>query len=162
LFDTVLGQDGVPAEAEEWPFVFETIVVGADGSPTAAEAVTRAIALARLMGGQLHIVTAYKPEEITSSVREIDEYFKSVGSSHHAEALLADLAARARVAGVEANTHMSKSPPADAICEVAVEVKADLIVVGNKGMRGVQRILGSVPNSVAHKAPCDVLIALTT
>jgi nucleotide-binding universal stress UspA family protein len=142
--------------------VFDTIVVGADGSPTAAEAVKKAMALVKLTGGQLHIVTAYKPEEITSSVREIDEYFKSVGSSHHAESLLADLAARARVVGVEVKTHMSKSPPADAICEVAVEVKADLIVVGNKGMRGVHRILGSVPNSVAHKAPCDVLVAFTT
>lgn len=142
--------------------MFDTIVVGADGSPTAAEAVQKAIALAKLTGGQLHIVTAYKPEEITSSVREFDEYLKSVGSSHHAEALLADIAARARVVGVEAKTHMSKSPPADAICEIAVQVKAGLIVVGNKGMHGVQRILGSVPNSVAHKAPCDVLIAVTT
>ena len=39
---------------------------------------------------------------------------------------------------------------------------ADVIVVGNKGMQGVRRILGSVPNSVAHQAPCDVLIAFTT
>jgi nucleotide-binding universal stress UspA family protein len=52
--------------------------------------------------------------------------------------------------------------PADAICEVAREVSADLIVVGNKGMQGIRRVLGSVPNSVAHQAPCDVLIAFTT
>ena len=52
--------------------------------------------------------------------------------------------------------------PADAICEVATRVDADLIVVGNKGMRGVRRVLGSVPNSVAHQAPCAVLIAFTS
>ena len=43
----------------------------------------------------------------------------------------------------------------------AAEVEADLIVVGNKGMTGVRRVLGSVPNSVAHSAPCSVLIAFT-
>jgi nucleotide-binding universal stress UspA family protein len=36
------------------------------------------------------------------------------------------------------------------------------IVVGNKGMRGARRVLGSVPNSVAHLAPCSVLIVDTT
>jgi len=40
-------------------------------------------------------------------------------------------------------------------------VKADLIVVGNKGMRGARRVLGSVPNSIAHSAPCSVLIVDT-
>jgi nucleotide-binding universal stress UspA family protein len=41
-------------------------------------------------------------------------------------------------------------------------VEADLVVVGNKGMSGVRRVLGSVPNTVAHEAPCSVLIAQTT
>jgi len=58
--------------------------------------------------------------------------------------------------------HGKAGAPADAICEVAAEVDADLIIVGNKGMKGVRRVLGSVPNSVAHQAPCSVLIAATT
>ena len=45
---------------------------------------------------------------------------------------------------------------------LAEEIGADLIVVGNKGMKGVRRVLGSVPNSVAHNAPCSVLIAVTS
>ena len=57
--------------------------------------------------------------------------------------------------------HGKAGDPADAICEVAAEVGADVIVVGNKGMNGVRRVLGSVPNSVAHQAPCSVLIAFT-
>jgi nucleotide-binding universal stress UspA family protein len=59
------------------------------------------------------------------------------------------------------DTHAKAGSPADAICEVATDVQADLIVVGNKGMSGARRILGSVPNSVAHQAPCSVLIADT-
>jgi len=141
--------------------VFETVVVGADNSPTAAEAVQQAIELVKLTAGKLHIVTAYKPQRFASSSPEIDEYVKSLGSDALATDLLADLQSRARLAGIEAETHALTGAPADAICQVASEVNADLIVVGNKGMQGVRRVLGSVPNSVTHQAPCDVLIAFT-
>jgi nucleotide-binding universal stress UspA family protein len=142
--------------------VFESVVVGADGSPTAAEAVHQAIELVKLTGGRLHVVTAYKPHQLGSPAKDIDQYLKSLGSHHVADSLLADLASQARAAGVGVETHPMTSAPADAICEVAAKVKADLIVVGNKGMSGVRRVLGSVPNSVAHQAPCAVLIAFTS
>jgi nucleotide-binding universal stress UspA family protein len=44
---------------------------------------------------------------------------------------------------------------------VAEAVDADLIVVGNRGMKGTRRLLGSVPNTVAHHAACDVLVVDT-
>jgi nucleotide-binding universal stress UspA family protein len=140
--------------------VFETVVVGADGSPTAAEAVRVATELVKLSGGQLHIVTAYKPQQLHSAVGE--EFAKSLSSGDLAQSVLADLASRARTGGVEVQTHLKDGAPADAICEVATQVKADVIVVGNKGMTGLRRVVGSVPNSVAHQAPCAVLIAFTT
>ena len=142
--------------------MFDTVVVGADDSATAAEAVRKAIALVKLTDGQLHIVTAYKPQQFGSAVSNVDEYLKSLGSDALAQSLLDELSALARVAGVQAETHALTSAPANAICEVAAEVSADLIVVGNKGMQGARRVLGSVPNSVAHQAPCDVLVAFTT
>jgi nucleotide-binding universal stress UspA family protein len=140
--------------------VFETVVVGADGSATAAEAVRVAIELVKLTGGRLHIVTAYKPQQLRSAAGE--EFSKSLSTGDVAESVLADLASLARTGGVEVETYQKPGDPADAICEVATQVKADLIVVGNKGMTGVRRVLGSVPNSVAHQAPCAVLIAFTT
>ena len=142
--------------------MFKTVVVGADDSPTAAEAVRKAIALVKLTDGQLHIVTAYKPQRFSSSDADVDEYLKSIGSDALAESLLAELTGLARAEGVRAEAHALTRAPADAICEVAAQVNADLIVVGNKGMQGMRRVLGSVPNSVAHQAPCDVLIAFTT
>jgi len=140
--------------------VYETVVVGADGSATAGEAVRQAIALVKLTGGKLHIVSAYKPQQLRSSAE--GEFANSLDSGDMASSLLADLAGRARTAGVDAETHPESGDPADAICEVAVQVKADLIVIGNKGMTGVRRVLGSIPNSVAHNAPCSVLIAFTS
>ena len=140
--------------------MFETVVVGADGSATAAEAVRQAIGLVKLTGGRLHIVTAYKPQQLRSAAGE--EFDKSLSTHDIAGSVLADLASRARTGGVEVETYQRPGDPADAICEVATQVKADVIVVGNKGMTGVRRVLGSVPNSVAHQAPCAVLIAFTT
>jgi nucleotide-binding universal stress UspA family protein len=37
-----------------------------------------------------------------------------------------------------------------------------MIVVGNRRMQGLGRLLGSVANDVAHHAPCDVHIVKTT
>ena len=73
-------------------------------------------------------------------------------------------AADARKAGVEeVQTHPVEGDPAEAILNVAEETKADLIVVGNKGMTGARRfVLGSVPNNISHHAPCSVIIVRTT
>jgi nucleotide-binding universal stress UspA family protein len=108
----------------------------------------------------LHIVTAHKPQQLRSAAGE--EFAESLTSDDLAQSVLADLASRARTAGIAVDTHLTSDAPADAICEVATQVKADVIVVGNKGMTGLRRVLGSVPNSVAHQAPCAVLIAFTT
>ena len=140
--------------------MFETVVVGADGSDTAAEAVRVATELVKLSNGNLHIVTAYRPVQLRSEAG--GEFSESLTSGDVAEAVLADLASRARTSGVAVDTHLKNGAAADVICEVATEVKADVIVVGNKGMTGLRRVLGSVPNSVAHQAPCAVLIAFTT
>ena len=81
---------------------------------------------------------------------------------HPADELLTKLTSVAKKADVEVEVHPAVGAPATAIVEVATRVGADLIVVGNKGMRGTRRVLGSVPNSVAHHAPCAVLIVDTT
>jgi len=138
--------------------LFETVVVGADASDTAAEAVRQAIELVKLTGGRLHIVSAYRPQQLSAS--GADE--KGLATGDLANSVLEDHASRARAAGVTAETHARSGSAADSIVEVAEEINADLIVVGNKGMAGVGRVLGSVPNSVAHRAPCSVLIVQTT
>ncbi len=137
--------------------MFKTIVVGADRSPTARQAVVAAADLAQIMRAKLHIVAALDPEQ--GPMRS--EKGGYVDPSHPAEVLLANLTAIAEERGLETSVHQCSDAPADAVVQVAEEVDADLIVVGNKGMKGVRRVLGSVPNSVAHAAPCSVLIVDT-
>ena len=139
--------------------MFENVVVGADSSQTAAEAVRYAIDLAKLGGGTLHIVTAFRPGSSVSA--EVPgEGPTSLDSVDLADALLDDLGSRARIAGVDVKTHAASGAPAERVCEVARTVGADVIVVGNKGMQ--RRVLGSVPAAVARGAPCAVLIVNTT
>jgi nucleotide-binding universal stress UspA family protein len=139
--------------------VFETVVVGADESETAATAVRQAIDLVKLTGGKLHVVSAYRHEHFTTEHGA--ETAGALGSRDLAESVVANHVSLAKGAGVDAEGHARSGDAANAICDVATEVGADLIVVGNQGMTGMRRVLGSVPNSVAHHAPCDVLIAFT-
>jgi len=139
--------------------MFDSVVVGADDSPTAAQAVEAAIELVKIVGGALHVVTAYKPTSGGASGLP-SEFQNVVLSNGRAQGLLDDLASRARAGSVTVKTHALKSDPVDALIAVAEREKADLIVVGSKGMQ--RRVLASVPNSVAHQAPCSVLIVKTT
>ncbi|MGD0386766.1 MAG: universal stress protein [Solirubrobacteraceae bacterium] len=140
--------------------MFSTVVVGADDSSTARQAVVIAADVAQTGGGALHIVTAYDPKSVHAE--ELPDELRYSAGEHPAEALLRRLSELVRERGLEPIVHAAEGDPVDAIVAVAESVDADLIVVGNKGMKGVRRVLGSVPNSVAHKAPCSVLIADTT
>jgi nucleotide-binding universal stress UspA family protein len=147
--------------------VFKRIVVGTDGSETAAEAVHQAIDLAKLTGATLSLVSAYAPVsgrrvKAEQSEAPADVQYE-IGPREDVNFVLDAAAAEAKKEGIEVQTHPVEGDPADAILNVAEEVKADLIVVGNKGMTGARRyLLGSVPNNVSHHAPCSVIIVRTT
>jgi nucleotide-binding universal stress UspA family protein len=147
--------------------VFKRIVVGTDGSETAAEAVRQAIELARLTGASLSLVSAYQPAsgrrvQAEQAEAPVDVQYE-IGPREDVNLILDAAAAEAKQLGIEVQTHPVEADPADAILNVAEETHADLIVVGNKGMTGARRyLLGSVPNNVSHHAPCSVIIVRTT
>jgi nucleotide-binding universal stress UspA family protein len=147
--------------------MFQSIVVGTDGSETAAEAVRQAVDLAKAVGAKLQLVSAYEPVS-NQRIREErqaapDDVQWSINPREDVDATLADAAEVAEAAGVPVERFARQGDPADSILDVAEETKADLIIVGNKGMTGARRfLLGSVPNKVSHHAPCSVLIIRTT
>ena len=59
-------------------------------------------------------------------------------------------------------THACEGDPAEVLMSIAAEQRAQMIVVGNRGMTGARRVLGSVPNSLSHGARCGVLIVPTS
>jgi nucleotide-binding universal stress UspA family protein len=141
--------------------MFSTIVVGTDGSETANAAVGLAVELARQSGATLHIVSAPKGGTGVGGggVSSGDPVGAGAFTRLAADSALEEAAAAA--SGLEVVTAARSGAPATVLVDYAGEVGADLIVVGSRGMQGTRRIIGSVPNSVAHNAPCHVLIAKT-
>jgi nucleotide-binding universal stress UspA family protein len=130
--------------------MYRRIVVGVAKTDSAQRATAVATDLAERYGAELHLVMAF------------DRNSTAVDSPprKQAEAYLALLASNAPV---RVELHAIPGDPADTVVMVANEVGADLVVVGNRGMHGAaRRVLGSVPSSIAHAAPCSVLIADTT
>lgn len=140
--------------------MFKVVVVGADDSITARRASEVATEVSQISGGVLHIVTAFGSKLYDEGLRP-DE-FAHINSECEVDALLQELSFIAKRRGVEPVLHGVKGPAADVIIEKAEELGADLVVVGNRGMKGVHRVLGSVPNSVAHGANCSVAIIDTS
>jgi nucleotide-binding universal stress UspA family protein len=121
--------------------VYGTILVGTDGSATAALAVDRAVDVAKATGSKLTIL--------------------SVGRAEEAAKVVEAEAARHAGAGVEIETATAEGDAASVLIDRAGDY--GLLVVGNKGMTGASRfLLGSVPNKVSHHAPGALLIVRTT
>jgi nucleotide-binding universal stress UspA family protein len=124
--------------------MYDRILVGTDGSATAARAVARAVGLAGEVGATLTIMTA--------------------GRGDRAERIVTEAAAEHASSDVEIDTLVVDAQAASGLVEAADDGGYDLLVVGNKGMTGLSRFfrLGSVPNKVSHHLPCNLLIVKTT
>ena len=134
-------------------------VVGTDGSETAAMAAERAGGLAQATGATVHVVCAYTHRGTTTIQSGSDTYV--INALNDAENVAEKQASALRARGVDVTTAAVDGKPAPTILDEAKRVNADLIVVGNRRMQGVQRILGAVANDIVHHADCDVLVVKT-
>ncbi|WP_411374408.1 universal stress protein [Arthrobacter sp. MPF02] len=133
------------------------VVVGVDASASARKAAEVALGLAEALGASLHVVTAFEAENAETFGVGSDQV--TVYSADSAEHVAKSLAVSKP--NVEVTHFAARGKPADSLIKEAIRLDARLIVVGNRRMRGIGRLLGSVANSVAHNAPCDVYIANT-
>jgi nucleotide-binding universal stress UspA family protein len=148
--------------------MFKTIVAGTDGSGSARAAVQKAAELAKASDATLHLVMAYKLASQALLAAPMGEAIVAGAPATDAaiakdvEQSLDQVARELRADGLTVETYACAQNPVQAILDVAETHDADLIVVGNRGMQGKRRLLGSVPNTIAHHASCSVLIVGTT
>ncbi len=136
------------------------IVVGVDGSATAAAAARAASELAAALSAPLHVVTAY---DRSAGLRSPDAMHPGTASTlDTAEGVLAIAAADLRLHHDEVTTAAIAGKPAEVMCAEAERLNATVIVVGNKRIHGAAKVLGAVASKVASHAPCDVYIVHTT
>jgi nucleotide-binding universal stress UspA family protein len=142
--------------------MFSTVAVGTDGSATAGEAVNAAIQLARRFDAKLVLLSAFQdakqgPLDRRKSSHELQWAYSP---NARVRSILERTEAEVREAGLECSSLIGEGDAADVLVRLAGESGAEVLVIGNKGMH--RRLLGSVPNSVTHSAPCSVLVVKTT
>jgi nucleotide-binding universal stress UspA family protein len=126
---------------------YRHVVVGTDGSESAAAAVGHAARLAGTLGAKLTVVMAYGSDDEAAAALD------AVGADR--------VLALAEGAG-DVEVFVAAGDPADVVINAAEARGGDVIVVGSKGMTSAKRfLLGNVPDKISHHAPCDVIIVRT-
>ena len=134
-----------------------TVAVGTDGSETASEAVNQAAEFARRFDAKLVLLSAFKSDPPSPDSNEAEWSYRPAAQLRE---ILSRTEAQMNEQGIECTTAVDEGDPADVLVRLANECSADILVIGNKGMQ--RKLLGSVPNSVTHKADCSVLVVKTT
>ena len=141
--------------------MISTVAVGTDGSATANEAVSEAAEIARRFGAKIVLLSAFQDSRGSPAGQGQDiELQWASSSSARVRSILERSEEDLDRAGIECETRADEGDPAEVLVRLAAECGADLLVIGNKGMK--RRVLGSVPNTVTHKAGCSVLVVKTT
>ena len=141
--------------------MISTVAVGTDGSATANEAVNEAAEIARRFGAKIVLLSAFQDSRGSPAGQGQDiELQWASSSSARVRSILERSEEDLGRAGIECETRADEGDPAEVLVRLAAECGADLLVIGNKGMK--RRVLGSVPNTVTHKAGCSVLVVKTT
>lgn len=146
---------------------YSKILVGTDGSASSFGAVERAAQVAAAAGATLLIVSAYQPISERDRDRAVnqlgDDAYKVMGSNPADDALRDATALATKAGATTVETVAEPGDPVDVIVTLIDSHKADLCVVGNRGLNSLAgRLLGSVPANISHRASCDVLIVNTT
>jgi nucleotide-binding universal stress UspA family protein len=135
--------------------MFEHILVAVDGSPKSEQTIAIAIDMAQRYTSSVTVV----------HVREYERYEGSdvdMGPPISGEQLVGDVVARFREAGLEVHGELRRVSSGDTpqqIVEVAQQAKADLIILGSRGMTEWKSLLlGGVATKVVHHATCPVLL----
>jgi nucleotide-binding universal stress UspA family protein len=145
---------------------YQTVMVGTDGSDSSLRAVEKAAGLARDAAAKLVIVCAYhaaSEREVSSAGDALGEEAYQVVGSAPAEDTLRTAADRAAAVGAnDVVTTAVSGDPVKTLVRAVSDHRADLLVVGNRGLNTLAgRLLGSVPSDVSRHAGCDVLIVHT-
>jgi nucleotide-binding universal stress UspA family protein len=144
--------------------MIKTVAVGTDGSDTAAKAVEFALDLASRYEAKIVFLSAYRKVSESRLERESrdapEDVQWQINPAEDVEPALRDAEDAAREKGLDTTSEAKDGDAAKVLVELAEKHDADILVIGNKGMK--RKVLGSVPNTVSHNAGCAVLIVKTT
>lgn len=138
-----------------------TIVVGTDFSDQSNAAAAYAVELAAKLEARVHLVHAWSMPTTTISFEMPAPFTGSLYDQLEKDARTAMAQAVERISRphVAIETSVVFDDPRDAVIAQAAKLKAELIVVGTHGRRGIRRaLIGSIAEGIVRLAPCPVLV----
>ncbi|HEC11575.1 MAG TPA: universal stress protein [Acidimicrobiales bacterium] len=137
--------------------VFETVVVGVDGSEGSRRAVSWAANQLPSRSGRLIAVHAYHPPP-GSEMFGIDPGHKAKAVTEMTEQLESDWTEPAREVGVEPETRLLEGAAGRVLERVATEVGADTVVLGHDEGRFTRYLLGSTAAKLIYRGTHPVVV----
>ncbi|MCE4613296.1 MAG: universal stress protein [Desulfurococcales archaeon] len=143
--------------------MYKRILVGFDGSEAGLKAVRRGAELAVSFGAELYVVTVVPPPNVMVGPLLMPEVVETTPFLETARRRLREISDIVfKEYGIDMKHEVLEGDPTEALVRYAEERNCDLIVVGRRGLRGLERlVLGSVAQKVASRAKVDTLIVPT-
>lgn len=145
--------------------MYQKILVGLDGSEHGLAATHQAVALAKTLDAELHLLTVTRPYRVS---RELQRYLQAENLIGEPKYVLDEMTQNiidegkeiARAAGLKkVRSDVREGKPARTLCDYAEQHHIDLIVVGSRGIGEIEAaLLGSVSQKVSMLAECSVMI----
>ncbi len=140
------------------------ILVGLDGSPHERHVLETAVKLAQKLEGKLILFRAVSlpidlppgalampPDDLATLLTD--------GAKQHLQKLATEIAPA--LPGIIERVQVELGVPWRAVCDVARDDKADLVIIGSHGYGGIDRLIGTTAAKIVNHAQCSVLIART-
>lgn len=137
---------------------FQTILVATDFSASSRAALACAGMIARKAHGKVVLAHVISPER-WHFVNPQELHPALCQTRQTAQKKMCSLLKAADLRGVEIDTFLKEGELRDVLCRLAHERKAEMLVVGTKGRKGLSKLLfGSTAEEVCHVAPCPILL----
>ncbi|MEM1433554.1 MAG: universal stress protein [Pseudomonadota bacterium] len=135
---------------------YQRILLGVDLTAEAVPVAERARALAEVYAAELHVAHVVEPLSLAYG-GDVPMDLSSVQEQIHEQAKSQLHEFAERIGIPDERQHLIFGRPESELQRAAINLEADLIVVGSHGRAGLALLLGSTANGVLHGATCDVL-----
>lgn len=137
--------------------MYKRILIANDGSAGAAKALTAAIALAKTMQAELHMISVEELPRLPDSIEEVTAERQAAG--HRFERVIHRSQAEAKAQDIKLRAHVVAGHAVPSIVDFIERDGFDLLVIGYMGHSALyNRIIGGTTDRLVELAPCAVLV----
>jgi nucleotide-binding universal stress UspA family protein len=148
-----------PAANKQRPLQIKKVLVPLDFSQESLHVLEYSILIAKTFGAAIHVVHVRPSKEASAIERAGNLLLNYTDGIGFLQDRLAEIQQKHEVKFSPDSCHVRSGRPFEEICKIALEINADLIVMGTRGQSGLKRLLlGSTAERVIRFAPCPVLI----